>query len=129
MERGGVAAARALCKGLCVDWWPQGEGVRCSDCAGNRAPRSLVASPRSARMCQRARDVTSCSAQPWGCCHRDICPPDAQGTAITHPDGWCGLRAHPEPAKHCPISLGRKVVKENEPAQRSKEEMIPELEG
>lgn len=45
MERGGgrVAAARALCKGSCINWWPYGEGVRCSDCAGDGAPRSLVA--------------------------------------------------------------------------------------
>lgn len=55
-------------------------------------------------------------AQPWGAPAGEgrprPLPPVAQGTAIAHLDGWCGMRTQPEPAKPCPSSPRRKVQKE-----------------
>jgi len=111
---------------------PQCKGVWCSDCTGDRVLRSLVA--RAPALQGRAQEQEICYlllCPAPGVLRRDICPPatqGTQGTAVTHLDDWCGMRAHPEPAEPCPISPRRKVLTENRPAQRSKEEMIPGLE-
>lgn len=64
------------------------------------------------------RHITSCSAQP--CPYRDIQPPAAPGTVITHLDGWCGKKPQPEPAKPSPITPRRKLkrMKQQEEAKK-----------